>query len=150
MSARGPPLAEGRWSANPRQATQPRPLDAYVRDLEARWRAGCRNAWRLWRELREQGFTGSRDPVARWAALRRREDPPPRAAEVRRAAAWPEPSSRRCARLLTTPPDKLAAPERLFLAHLAETAPELAQAGELATRFAALIRGVPDKETGRR
>ncbi|MGI4944973.1 MAG: ISL3 family transposase [Janthinobacterium lividum] len=86
--------------------------------------------------------------VARWVARRRREDPPARAAEVRHAAAWPEPSSRRCAQLLTTAPDKLDAQEGAFLAYLAEAAPDLAQAGELASRFAALIRGAPDKEAG--
>ncbi len=86
--------------------------------------------------------------VARWTARRRREDPPARAAEVRRAAAWPEPSSRRCARLLTIAPDKLDAQEGAFLAYLAEAVPDLAQAGELAIRFAAMIRAAPDKEAG--
>lgn len=86
--------------------------------------------------------------VARWATRQRREDPLPRAAEVRRAAAWPEPSSRRCARLLTTPPDKLDEQEGVFLGHLAETAPDLAQAGELASRFAALVRGAPNPVNG--
>jgi len=124
---------------------QPRPLDPYLPHLEARWREGCRNGWRLWRELRALGFAGSVNAVARWAARRRREDPSPRAAEVRRAAAWPEPSSRYCARLLTAAPDKLDAQEGEFLAHLAETAPDLTRAGELASGFAALIRGVPDK-----
>ena len=140
LKAGGPPTHD--------KPVQPRPLDPYVPHLEARWREGCRNGWRLWREMRALGFAGSVNAVARWAARRRREDPPLRAAEVRRAAAWPEPSSRRCARLLTTAPDKLDAQEGAFLAHLAEAAPDLAQAGELASRFAALIRGAPDKEAG--
>ncbi len=127
---------------------QLRPLDPYLPHLEARWREGCRNGWRLWRELQPLGFAGSVNAVARWVARRRREDPPAQAAEVRGAAAWPEPSSRRCARLLTTAPDKLDAQEGAFLAHLAEAAPDLTQAGELASRFAALIRGAPDKEAG--
>jgi transposase len=116
--------------------------------LDRRWSEGCRNATQLWRELCEQGFTGSRGPVARWVALRRREDPPPQAGEVQRAAAWPAPSSRRCARLLTTPADELAAPEGVFLAHLAEMAPGLERAGKLATSFAALIRNAPDETNG--
>ncbi len=127
---------------------QSRPLDPYLPHLEARWREGCRNGWRLWREVRALGFAGSVNAVARWAARRRREDPPAQAAEVRRAAAWPEPSSRRCARLLTTAPDRLDAQESRFLEHLAEIAPDLAQAGELAIRFTAMIRGAPDKEAG--
>jgi transposase len=42
---------------------QPRPLDPYIGMLDRRWREGCRNASRLWRELREQGFAGSRWPA---------------------------------------------------------------------------------------
>ncbi len=140
LKAGGPPSHD--------KPAQPRPLDPYVPHLEARWREGCRNGWRLWWEVLALGFAGSVNAVARWAARRRREDPPPRTAEVRRTAAWPEPSSRRCAQLLTAAPDKLDAHESEFLAHLAETAPDLVRAGELATRFAALIRGVPDKGDG--
>jgi len=140
LKAGGPPAHS--------KPVQPRPLDPYVGLLDRRWREGCRNASRLWRELREQGFTGSRQPVARWVAQRRREDPPPEAGEVQRTAAWPAPSSRRCAQLLTTAADKLDASERVFLAQLAEIAPDLAHAGELAAHFAALVRNAPDKSSG--
>ncbi len=137
LKAGGPPVHS--------KPAQPRPLDAHVAVLDRRWRAGCRNATRLWRELREQGFAGSRGPVARWVARRRREDPPPQAGEVQRAAAWPPPSSRRCARLLSMPAAELVAPESAFLTHLAQMAPGLVRAGELAGSFAALIRNAPDK-----
>ena len=140
LRAGGPPSYD--------KPAQPRPLDPYVPHLDTRWREGCRKGWRLWRELQPLSFAGSVNVVARWVARGRREDPPLRAAGVRRAAAWPEPSSRRCARLLTTAPNKLDAQEGAFLAHLAEAAPDLTQAGELASRFAALIRGAPDKEAG--
>jgi transposase len=50
--------------------------------------------------------------------------------------------------LLTTAPDKLDASESLFLARLAELAPDLAHAGRLAARFAALVRNAPDKSGG--
>ena len=123
-------------------------MDAHVATLERRWHEGCRNASRLWRELRLQGFAGSCGPVARWVARQRREDPPPQAAEVQRAATWPVPSSRRCARLLTMAPDKLDAQEAVFLGHLAEMAPDLARAGALATGFAALVRNAPDESSG--
>jgi transposase len=65
---------------------------------------------------------------------------PPHAAEVRRAAAWPVPSSRRCARWLTMSSEKLNAHEAIFIRHLAELAPGLTRAGELATAFATLIQ----------
>jgi transposase len=127
---------------------QPRPLDPYVPDLEFRWREGCRNGWRLRREVRELRFTGAVNAVARWVARQRQDDPPLGAAEVRYAATWPEPSSRRCAKLLTIPLDKLDVQEGEFRAHLAQMAPDLTRAAELAIRCAALIRGAPDGGSG--
>lgn len=139
LRAGGPPA-----HSKPRQ---PQLIDVHGEFLERRWHEGCRNASHLWRELCLRGFTGSRGPVARWVARQRREDPPPRAAEVQRTAAWPAPSSRRCARLLTTPPGQLDAQESVFLTHLAEVAPDLTRAGELAAGFAALLT---DKTSGDR
>ena len=129
---------------------QPHMVDGHVEFLERRWHEGCRDASRLWRELCQQGFKGSRGPVARWAARQRREDPPPQAAEVRRTAAWPAPSSRRCAKLLATASDKLDAQESMFLAHLAKEAPDLAWAGELAASFATLVKDKASKDRATR
>lgn len=140
LKAGGPPAHD-----KPRQ---PHLVDGHVEFLERRWHEGCRDASRLWRELCQQGFAGSRGPVARWAARQRREDPPPQAAEVQRTAAWPAPSSRRCAKLLTTAPDKMDAQEGMFLARLAEVAPDLARAGELAAGFAALIKDKTSQDQG--
>jgi len=39
--------------------------------LERRWAEGCQRGLQLWREIRAQGFPGSRKPVARWAQARR-------------------------------------------------------------------------------
>jgi len=139
LKAEGPPAHN-----KPRQ---PHLVDEHVGFLERRWHDGCRDASRLWRELCQQGFTGSRGPVARWAARQRRKDPPPQAAEGRRTAAWLAPSSRRCAKLLTTAPDKLDAKESMFLAYLADAAPDLARAGELATGFATLDKTGGDRAT---
>ena len=50
---------------------------------------------------------------------------PDNADEVQRAAAWPAPSSRRCARMLTMPVDELAASEGTFLTHLVTIVPNL-------------------------
>jgi transposase len=47
-------------------------LDAYQSYLEERWQAGCYNATRLWREICQQGFDGSRGLVANWAAAERK------------------------------------------------------------------------------
>lgn len=48
-------------------------LDPHVAWLEERWQQGCTNATQLWRELvAEQGFSGSRGLVARWAVSQRK------------------------------------------------------------------------------
>lgn len=52
-------------------------LDAFIHILESRWQAGCTNATKLWRELRdEHGFSGSRGLVTRWAIKQRALLPP--------------------------------------------------------------------------
>ena len=49
-------------------------LDPYIGYLSQRWKAGCRNAAQLWREIRERGYLGSQRQVTRWV-YERREQP---------------------------------------------------------------------------
>ena len=49
-------------------------LDPYIGHLTRRWLAGCRNAAQLWREIKGQGYSGTRRQVAQWA-YERREQP---------------------------------------------------------------------------
>jgi len=51
---------------------KPSILDPYIPYLYRRWQDGCENAAQLVRELREQGYSGSRKMVATWVAQRRR------------------------------------------------------------------------------
>ena len=46
-------------------------LDRWEAYLLERWQNGCHNALQLYREIHEQGYTGSRPLVSRWAAQRR-------------------------------------------------------------------------------
>jgi len=41
-------------------------IDRYVAYLQARLAEGCTNQSRLWREIREQGFSGTRSLVGKW------------------------------------------------------------------------------------
>jgi transposase len=41
-------------------------IDRYIPYLQKRLAEGCANQSRLWREIREQGFTGTRSLVAKW------------------------------------------------------------------------------------
>ncbi|WP_408904184.1 ISL3 family transposase [Rhodovastum atsumiense] len=119
---------------------QPRNIGPHEAYLARRWAEGCRNGAQLWRELRAQGYRGGMRSVVRWTTQQRRQEGTGEAETVRRISAWPAPSSRRCARILGTPPDRLDDTERAFLAHLAGIAPDLIRAGELAIAFADLLR----------
>lgn len=46
-------------------------VDPYADYLDQRLQQGCRNVSRLWRELRERGFTGQLNIVRRWLRCRR-------------------------------------------------------------------------------
>ncbi|MGV0977166.1 MAG: ISL3 family transposase [Azonexus sp.] len=50
-------------------------LDRWEPYLLERWQAGCHNALRLYREIHEQGYAGSRSLLSRWAAQHRKEYP---------------------------------------------------------------------------
>jgi transposase len=68
LAAYGPSLAPDRDLAT-RSAWLPgRPgkIDPHIPYLQTRLAEGCTNQSRLWREIREQGFTGTRSLVAKW------------------------------------------------------------------------------------
>ncbi len=112
------------------------PFEAW---LEARWASGCQVGQQLWRELQQQGYTGSRVTVARWAADRRAHADSGGAA--RPHPTWKAPTRRRCAWYLSQDLDQIDAEARLFLGHLFAQAPELATAADLAKRFVSLLNG---------
>ena len=105
--------------------------------LEERWAEGCRNAGRLWRALRQDGLKASERTVRRWAQTQRRRVP---ATLAEPATAWPTPSKRRCARLLTARDEDLDAKERSFVLHLGTIAPTLVEAAKLAKQFGAMVK----------
>ncbi len=93
-------------------------LDPYLPYLERRWAEGCRNGKRLWREIREQGFTRSYSAVARFVArLRRVERAGQPVATTRRAATRP-PTPRQVALLCLRRPEKRTPAQRAYLEHL--------------------------------
>ena len=115
-------------------------VDPFRIHLERRWQEGCRNAADLWQEIKNQGFTGSLNTVRRWAEPHHRPHAPAPVADVPRSTPPSPPSRRRCAWLLGLEPKKLTSGEQAFIDCLAAAAPELAEAGVLARRFAAMIR----------
>jgi transposase len=116
-------------------------LDPFRPDLERCWDAGCRKATTLWHEIRERGFKGSLQTVARWAAARRAAPLPNPATLSAGSAAIDRPSQRRCAWLLGCEPATMSAGERTFIERITDAVPALGIAADLARRFAAMIRG---------
>jgi transposase len=115
-------------------------LDPFRSDLEQRWNAGCRKATALWHEIKQQGFKGSLQTVARWAAARRVAALPDPVTISAGSAAIDRPSQRRCGWLLGCEPDKMDAGERTFVKRITDAVPALGIAADLARRFAAMVR----------
>jgi transposase len=129
LRAGGAPL----WRKPPR-ATM---LDPYREHLDRRWREGCRNAARLWRELVTVGFAGNAKVVRAWAGRRRKSEPFGASAANR---AVPPPSSRRVTRLLMANHDLPLDAEQDLITRVLARMPELAQCVAAAKRLSDLLR----------
>ena len=114
-------------------------LDRHRAYVERRWAEGCRNSAQLWRELRDCGFEGGYDTVRRWAIRRRGLDA---AAGDRDCPlpSWRVPSSRRAARLLTTPDQTLTRADRQFVDTLTALSSEIRTAVQAVNEFNRILR----------
>ena len=114
-------------------------LDRHRAHVERRWAEGCRNSAQLWRELRDRGFAGGYGIVRRWAIRRRGRDA---AAGDRECPlpSWRVPSSRRAARLLTTPDATLTRADRQVVDTLTALSSEIRTAAEAVNEFDRILR----------
>lgn len=111
-------------------------LTPYQSYLLERWRAGCHNARRLWRELVAQGYPGAYRNVARLTGYLRkcegsRQALPPVAAGMTPAQA---------AGLVVVRPEQRATDEQRALEQLAALHPEIQTTLALFAAFATLLR----------
>ncbi len=144
-------IAAGTFPERARPRPRPSLLDPFLPYLCARWQAGCDNGMQLWREICDQGYTGSRALVARWVARHRGVLPPaprPHPATRRRgrppAVTAPQSdarpiSARRGAWLLVRWPDDLTAAEHTMLERLTTACGEVATAYPLAQAFRQML-----------
>lgn len=131
-----------------RASRRPRPgiLTPYEGYLRGRWNAGCQNAQQLWREIREQGFTGScsqvRHVLATWRSV-------PSAPGKKNPALPPPPpapppaesvSPRQANWLLFRAPKELDEDEQRHLTHILEHCPDAATIHPLIQDFRRLVR----------
>jgi transposase len=120
-------------------------LDEFRDYLEERWQAGCHNATRLWREICQQGFDGSRGLVARWAAEARRLLPK-RQGKEKATASMPPPkkavpwSTSRTAWLLVKPEADLTDAEKQALKRVKQADETVAQAHQFVHTFQQMVR----------
>ncbi len=141
----------------PERARPPRKsslLNRHVPYLTQRMQAGQRNGMQLWRDLRTQGYTGSRPLVSRWVAQHRHLSPadpvsrhqpktrgrPPRAKSSGPAELVPRLSARRVAWLLVRRSDELDDDQRQTLTRLRQLSPEAQTIYPLAQEFVEMVR----------
>jgi transposase len=111
-------------------------VDVHGDYLRRRWDEGCHNGVRLWRELRERGFTGGASTVRDWLRRLRAANPP----SAGSAPAWKTPSGRRAAWLVVADADEIDGTERRFVDALIAGSAELAHLIALGREFRAMVR----------
>jgi transposase len=98
-------------------------LDEFMPWLKKRWDAGCHNAQQLWRELRRQGFSGSRE-IVRYHVSRWRAELPPHLRDTRgvetnsQPRTMTPPSSRQAMWMLLKKDEQLEDEAQEFVAKL--------------------------------
>lgn len=141
--------------AFPERVRQPGPsiLDPYLSYLDRRHRAGCENASQLWREIKQQGFPGSKRQVLKWMRETRRTPAPTtpgrylegmrtekRAAAGKPAGALPSlPSAKQLAWFFIQDPAKAPSKHARVLARVLQDT-EVAHVYALVRTFVDLVR----------
>jgi transposase len=109
-------------------------IDRYISYLQTRLAEGCTNQSRLWREIRAQGFTGTRSLVAKWVHAHGKHAP-----VVRPPATPPVPAARQLAWLMLQAEDQRTAHEQALWQRLQQHE-ELQQVAALVRQGTTMIR----------
>ena len=109
-------------------------IDPYIPYLQTRLAEGCTNQSRLWRELQQQGFTGTRSLVAKWIHAHGQDTPvvPPEAAP-------PLPAARQLAWLLCQDAEQQSAADQALVVQLQQHT-ELTHVQQVVQQGTAMIR----------
>jgi transposase len=127
---------------------QSKPLiDPYKDYLIQRWNEGCRNAQQVYREIREQGYTGSDQPIVRFfAQFRKKKDArkfkqvdPSKETPVQPPPKRP-PTASQVAHWITFKEEQRLAWQQSYLTQLCEKDPQIAQTSELIQEFTTMLR----------
>ena len=106
-------------------------LDAYKPYLDQRWQEGCTNAWKLWEEIKEQGYPRGYASVRDYVGRTFRGKPQP--------VGPRPPTARAVTRWLLTHPDALPEVDRLQLKTVLANCPELMALSEHVRTFGHMV-----------
>ena len=115
-------------------------IDRHAEYLRQRWAEGCTNTARLWREIRDRGYSGRPKTVQEWVRYRLRGTGAGPADLAQAAAAWKAPSGRRAAWLVVADADEIDDTTGKFVEALLAGSPDLAAVIALAREFRAMVR----------
>jgi transposase len=121
-------------------------LAPYLPYLRERWASGAHNGSRLFREIKERGYTGSRALLGRMIAQWRTELPPkprpgkPRKPRLVAKSGQRRLSSRSASFLMILPSEKVTAKEQHQLEHICQASDELRTAYRLSQQFVTLLK----------
>jgi transposase len=118
----------------------PRRTDQAIDFLQRRWNEGCRNAVRLFEEMKTNGFEGSYYMVRRRLARWRRQGVSETTFKESRQSSCPRFSPRQIVRLLLKPEPELTDVERELRQHLEQHDPALNRAASLGRQFREMVR----------
>ncbi|MFF0018820.1 transposase [Streptomyces sp. NPDC005374] len=106
-------------------------LDAFKPFLDQRWQEGCTNAWKLWEEIKEQGYPRSYAGVRDYVSRNLRGKPQPTGPRP--------PSARAVTRWILTHPDALPEGDRIQLKAVLANCPELATLVDYVRSFGRMV-----------
>jgi transposase len=126
-------------------------IDPYKEYLVARWNEGCRSAQQMYREIKEQGYTGSSTAVGRFVAPLRAHKGKTRSfksVEPERATmVSPEqvkkkrpPTALQVAHWMTFKEEQRLDWQQAYLTQLCEADPQIAETNELIQDFTSMLR----------
>jgi transposase len=117
-------------------------LRPYTSYIIQRWREGCTDSMQLWRELRAQGYAYSSRTVSRFVTRLRRASEAGWAPETQTSPyTRPQgPSARAVSFTWMCPAAKRSQDAQLYVDHLSQGDPAMAQAYTLSQAFLALVR----------
>lgn len=138
-------VAAGAFPEMAERCKRPSILDPYLAYLQQRWAEGCHNGAQLYRDIKGQGYTGSKSLVGRWVADQRRGLPRKRREAATSNSGKGQPpvrrwSVRRVAWLLLRAPNALTSDDQAALDRVLEASPAILCAYQLAQDFQKIVR----------